>query len=102
MREEVRVLAPVGQQLGLDVPATTLADERQGQDLAIRADGRRSRMPKERTNLLPDVIDHDIRPQAKVGKVGYHRAVLRWARRERELPTIVHRRTTKRTNLQLA
>ena len=75
--EQVAVIAPVAQELGLHIPAPALAHQSQRQQLAVRAFRRGAGPPEQGRELLPDLIDDDIGPQAEVVEVAYHRAGLR-------------------------
>ena len=64
--EQMAVVSEAAEQFGFQVPATALADEGHGQQLAIGALRRRAGTVKQRGDLLVEVIDDNIHPGAEV------------------------------------
>jgi hypothetical protein len=64
------------EQFGFHIPPFAFADECYGKQFTVTTDGLGSWTSNKRLKLLIGIIHEYIDPQAKVIKIGYHRAVL--------------------------
>jgi hypothetical protein len=62
----------LAQHVGLNIPTPTLTHQRHGDQFTVAAFRLRPGPFKDKSQLLANIIHHDIHPQAKIVKIVYH------------------------------
>src|SRR6266487_1345535 len=75
--KQVPMFLPLTEHFGFHIPATALANQGHRQQFTVRTFGCWTGSLEERSNLEPNIINHNVHPGTKIVEVVYHWRVLR-------------------------
>jgi hypothetical protein len=90
IREQISVITPVTEHHGFRIPTAAFTNQSHGDKFAIATHRLRPRPLEERRDLLPNIVDSHIHPQAEIIKIGYHSLVLQCDQTVSGNPSLSH------------